>query len=172
MKIRVALVSTLLFTAGIAVGYAAQKLDPSLYSGKSKEEAARSLIEAARVQAGDGSWERIAIGRLHYLGGAKAEGQAVFDDVLSKKHEASDEYRIGRVYCEAGEWSKAKPLFDRYVRENPKDEKELAAIGAYYLLNGDRATAESLFDRSFKIAPEVWATVAAAGAYLGVKPQE
>ncbi len=172
MRIRIAVVSASLFVAGIAVGYAAQKVDPSLYQGKSKPEAARALIEAARVQAGDGSWERIAIGRIQYLGGARAEGQAVFDDILSKKHEASDEYRIGRVYCEAGEWNKARPLFERYVRENPKGEKEIAAIGAYHLLNGDRATAEDLFARSFKDDSELWATVAAAGAYLGVAPQE
>lgn len=171
MKLHVVL-GAMLFIGGIAVGYAAQKLDPSLYHGKSKQDAARALIEAARVQADDGSWERIAIGRIQYLGGARAEGQAVFDDILSKKHEASDEYRIGRVYCEAGEWSKALPLFERYARENPKDGTEIATIGAYYLLNGDRAAAESLFDRSFKHGPEVWATVAAAGAYLGVAPQE
>lgn len=172
MKIRFAAFGALLFAGGIAVGYAAQKLDPSIYRGKPPQDAARALIEAARTQARDGSWERIAIGRIHYLGGAKAAGQAVFDEVLSGKHEASDEYRIARVYCEAGEWAKAMPLFERYVRENPKDEKELAAIGAYYLLNGDRATAEGLFDQSFRQQPELWATVAAAGAYLGVAPQE
>lgn len=172
LKIRIAIVSSLLFVAGIAVGYAAQKLDPALFRGKSKADAARSLIEAARVQAGDGSWERIAIGRIQYLGGAKPEGQAVFDAVLSTKPDSSDLFRIARVYCEAGEWDKAKPLFDRYVRERPKDEKEIAAIGAYYLLNGDRATAEDLFGRSFQRRAELWATVAAAGAYLGVAPQE
>lgn len=172
MKIRFALFGALLFAGGIAVGYAAQKLDPSIYRGKLKEDAARALIEAARTQAGGGSWERIAIGRIQYLGGARAAGQAVFDEILSGKHEPSDEFRIARVYGEAGEWAKAMPLFERYARENPKDEKELAAIGAYYLLNGDRAAAESLFDRSFKLQSEVWATIAAAGAYLGVAPQE
>jgi DNA-binding SARP family transcriptional activator len=76
------------------------------------------------------------------------------------------------VYREAGEWARAKPLFDKYAAEHPKDEKELAEIGAYYLMNGDRATAENLFDRSFAVSSELWATVAAAGAYLGVVPQE
>ncbi len=102
MKIRFAVAGTALFFFGIAIGYASQKLDPSLYHGKSKQDAARSLLEAARVQAGDGSWERIAIGRLQYLGGMKSEGQAVFDAILSTKHAASDEFRIGRIYCEAG----------------------------------------------------------------------
>jgi tetratricopeptide (TPR) repeat protein len=172
MKIRFAVAGTVLFFFGIAVGYASQKLDPSLYHGKSKQDAARSLLEAARVQAGDGSWERIAIGRIQYLGGMKADGQAVFDGILATKHAASDEFRIARVYCEAGEWPKAKPLFDHYVAENPKDKTEIADIGAYYLINGDRATAEGLFDKSFALSSELWATVAAAGAYLNVTPQE
>jgi tetratricopeptide (TPR) repeat protein len=161
-----------LFVAGIGIGYAAQKVAPSLFHGKSKEEAARALLDVARVQAGDGSWDRIAIGRVLYLGGHKAEGQAMFDAMLADDHEDSDEFRIARVYREAGEWAKAKPLFDRFVAGNPKDEKGLAEIGAYYLLAGDRDTAERFFERSFATSAEVWATVGAAGAYLGVVPEE
>jgi len=167
-----AVIATGLFVAGIGVGYAAQKLAPALYHGKPAPDAARALLAAAREQANDGSWELIGIGRLHYLGGQKAEGQAIFDALLAGDHEDSDVYRIARVYREAGEWAKAKPLFDRYLAANPDDEKGLAEVGAFYLLNGDRETAESLFDRSFSITPEVWATIAAAGAYLGVAPQE
>jgi hypothetical protein len=172
MKIRFVVAGTAVFFLGIAVGYASEKLDPSLFRGKSKQDAARSLIEAARVQAGDGSWERIAIGRVQYLGGMKADGQALFDGILATKHAASDEFRIARIYCEAGEWNKAKPLFDHYVAENPKDKTEIAEIGAYYLINGDRTTAETLFETSFHLKAELWATVAAAGGYLGVAPQE
>jgi tetratricopeptide (TPR) repeat protein len=160
-----------LFAAGIGVGMAAQKLSPSLYQGKSKADAARALLDAARTQAGDGSWERIAIGRIYYLGGQKADGQALFDAILAGKHEPSDEFRIARIYREAGEWNRAKPIFDNYVARNPKDEKEIAEVGAYYLLAGDRAEAERLFDKSFAITPELWATIPAAGAYLGVVPQ-
>ena len=173
MTIRQSVLATLIFTAGIGIGFAAQKkLDTALFQGKSKPEAARALLDAARIQAGDGSWERIAIGRVYYLGGMKADGKAIFDDVLAKKHKPSDEFRIARVYREAGEWAKAKPLFDAYTQANPEDEKELAEVGAYYLMNGDRATAEDLFGRSFHVAAEMWATIAAAGAYLGVAPQE
>jgi len=172
MKTRTAVaVATALFCAGIGIGWAATKNAPSLYHGKSKEEAGLALVEAAKLQAGDGSWERIAIGRVLYLGGRKTEGQAIFDSILGGDHEDSDEYRIARVYAEAHEWPKAKPLFDQFAAKNPKDEKGLAEIGAYYLLNGDRATAEDLFDRSFKTA-ELWATISAAGAYLDVPPQE
>ncbi len=162
-----------LFIAGVGVGYAAQKLVPALYHGKAPPEAARALLEAAREQAGDeGSWERIGIGRIHYLAGQKAEAQAIFDSLLGGDADDSDVYRIARVYREAGEWAKAKPLFDRYLAANPKDEKALAEVGAFYLLNGDREGAERLFDRSFAVTSEVWATIAAAGAYLGVAPQE
>ena len=114
----------------------------------------------------------IAVGRVYYLSGHKAQGQQVFDAILGGDHEDSDVYRIARVYAEAGEWENAKPLFDGYVQRNPRDKTEIATVGAYYLLNGDRAGAERLFDQSFAVKPELWATVAAAGAYAGVAPQE
>ena len=162
-----------LFATGIGIGIAAPELAPSLYRDKPAAEAAKGLLDVALRQAGKGSWERIAVGRIHYLGGQKAQGQAIFDAVLAGKHADSDEYRIARVYREAGEWNKAKPLFDRFLAANPEDEKGLAEVGAFYLLSGDRETAERLFDRSFKISDEeVWSSISAAGAYLGVAPQE
>lgn len=173
MKTRTtAALAAALFCAGIGIGYCAQKSAPALYHGKSNEAAALALIEQAKVQADNGSWERIAIGRVLYLGGHRNEGQAIFDSILAGDPEDSDEFRIARVYAEAREWPKAKALFDRFVAESPKDEKGLADVGAYYLLNGDRATAERLFDRSFERKGELWATISAAGAYLGVPPQE
>lgn len=161
-----------LFCAGLGIGYAAPQKGSGLYRNSSMESAARALLALAWREADDGSWERIAVGRLYYLGGNKTNGEAIFDAILADDHDPSDEYRIARVYREAGEWNKAKPLFDRYLAESPDDEKGLAEVGAYYLLNGDRATAENLFDRSFASAEEVWATIAVAGAYLGVAPQE
>ncbi|MEA2570300.1 MAG: hypothetical protein QOI24_2301 [Acidobacteriota bacterium] len=173
MKVRHVVIATLLFVLGVAIGYAgSRKVDASSYRSKSKQEAARALLEQARQQAGKGSWERIAVGRVYYLGGMKSEGQAIFDEVLSRKPESSDIFRVARVYREAGEWPKAKALFDQYVKDNPKDDKGLAEVGSYYMLNGDRAGAEELFDRSFKLEAEMWATVSAAGSYLGVAPQE
>ena len=172
MKFRSAMATGLLFVSGIAVGYSAQKVVPSLYRDKSNQEAAKALLEVATAQADGGSWERIAIGRVHYLSGSKAEGQAIFEDVLAHRPEASDLFRIARVYREAGAWQQARPLFERYLRENPKDASEMAQIGAYFMLHGDRAAAEDLFDRSFKLQPDLWSTVAAAGSYLGVAPQE
>lgn len=164
-----------LFAAGTGIASAAPKprADASMYRGKEAGEAGRALLDVALKQAGKGSWERIGVGRAYYLGGFKAEGQAIFDALLNGKHEDSDVYRIARVYQEAGEWERAKPLFDRYLASNPDDEKGLAEVGAYYLLHGDRARAEQLFDRSFQASPdELWATLAAADAYLNVKPEE
>jgi tetratricopeptide (TPR) repeat protein len=172
MKLRFAFIATLLFIFGVAVGYAARRVSPSDYQGKTKDEAGKALLQQARAQAGRGSWERIAVGRVYYLAGMREEGQAIFDEVLAKKAESSDFFRVARVYREAGEWPKAKELFDKYLKRSPNDDKGLAEVGAYYLLNGDRETAEQLFARSFKLESEMWSTVSAAAGYLGVEPQE
>jgi tetratricopeptide (TPR) repeat protein len=163
------------FATGTGLATAAPKprADASMYHGRDATEAGRALLDIALKQAGKGSWERIGVGRAYYLGGFRPEGQAIFDALLNGKPDDSDVYRIARVYQEAGEWDRAKALFDRYLASNPEDEKALAEIGAYTLLHGDRARAEQLFDRSFQASPdEVWATLAAADAYLNVKPEE
>lgn len=171
MRLRLTVIASLLFVLGVVVGYAA-RTSPSLYRSKTREEAGKALLLEARRQAGKGSWERIAVGRVYYLAGMKDEAEAIFDEVLSKNAESSDYFRVARIYREAGEWPKAKELFDRYLKQNPKDDKGLAEVGAYYLLHGDREAAEDLFDRSFKLESEMWATVSAAAGYLGVEPQE
>ena len=175
MKIQVAAGAAILFVAGIGVGYSA-KMQPSsaMYRGKDAKEAAQTLLQAALVQAGkNGSWERIGAGRVYYLGGYKAEGQAIFDALLSGKAEDSDLYRIARIYEEAGEWDKAKPLFDRYLAANQEEGKDFAEVGSYYLLRGDRATAEKLFDRALELErDDPWTTERIAGAYLGVQPMK
>jgi len=145
-----------------------------MYRGKDAKEAAQALLQAALVQAGkNGSWERIGAGRVYYLGGFKAEGQAIFDALLSGKPDDSDLYRIARIYEEAGEWDKAKPLFERYLAANPGEGKDFAEVGSYYLLRGDRATAEKMFDRALELEREdPWTTERIAGAYLGVQPMK
>lgn len=173
MKSRIAVAGVPLLVLGLAVGVAfAKRIDLYVYKDKAKKEAARALLEEAKRQAGKGSWERIAVGRVYYLGGMKKEGQEIFDSILARKPEQSDIFRIARVYFEAGEWPRAKEMFEEYVRKNPKDDKGLAEVGAYYLLKGERAKAEELFDKSFRQEEELWSTVNAAGAYLGVSPQQ
>jgi tetratricopeptide (TPR) repeat protein len=162
------------FTLGVTAGAFGKKgFDTSLYHSKDKKEAGKALLELAKKQAGKGSWERIGVGRVYYLAGMKAEGQAIFDEITAKKPETTDWWRIGRVYWEAGEWDKARAAFEKSLAKNPNDDKGLAEIGAYYLLKGDRAKAEEMFDKSFNIEQgEVWNTGMVAGAYLGVQPQE
>lgn len=164
-----------LLTTAIAA-YAAKKnaVMPDVYKGQDPKKAEESLLTLARAQAAGGTWERIAVGRVLYLTGKKAEGQAIFDEVLAgKKVEASDWIRVARTYEEAKEWDKAKPLFDKVIAMAPKDEDWHAEIGAYYLLHGDRAKAEELFARSFELDPEnLYNTLRAAGAYAGLAPRE
>lgn len=161
-----------MFILGIAVGvFAAKKVDTTLYMGKDKKEASKSLLELAKKQAGKGSWENIAVGRVYYLGGMKPEGQAIFDSVTSRKPEGGDWMRIGRVYYDAGEWDKAKEAFDKTLKMDPKDAPWLAEIGGYYNLKGDRTKAEELFTRSFSHESEIWNTVHMAGSYVGVPPR-
>jgi len=162
------------FLGGVAVGVAssAAKSDPSLFTGKSPKEAALALLAVAQSQAGKGSWENIGIGRVYYLMGDKAGGQAIFDRVTAGKIKESDWMRLGRVYEEAKEWEKAKAAFDKALSLDPKDAEKLAEIGAYYNLRGDRAKAEELFARSFQSkSDEVWNTLNVAGSYVGVRPQ-
>lgn len=165
---------TVAFVLGAAFGAAAAKkpaVDSSLYTGKKPAEAAAALLEVARRQAGKGTWENIAVGRVYYLSGKKSEGQGIFDSITAQKAEGGDWIRIGRVYFEAGEWDKAKAAFDKVLQLSPKDEDWLAEIGAYDLLKGDRARAEELFGRSFQIDPANLSNVLrAAGAYAGVNP--
>ena len=172
MKLRLSVAAVLLSVFAAATVHAAKRVDAPAFQAMTQPEAGRALLQKALAEAGKGSWERIAVGRVYYLGGMKAEGQAIFDSILSQEPDPSDPFRVARVYREAGEWPRAKELFDKSLLLNPKDENGLAEVGAYYLANGDRATAEVLFDRSFKLHSEIWATVSAAGAYLGVAPQE
>ena len=175
-KAIVAATAAILFVTGIGAGYGAQKLraEPATYREKAPQDAAKALLELALVQSGkNGSWERIGAGRVYYLGGMKAEGQAIFDAILKGKHADSDVYRIARVYAEAGEWDKAKPLFERFLASNPDDARGFAEVGAHYMLQGDRATAERMFDRAVELEHnDPWMSEHIAGAYLGVRPQE
>jgi tetratricopeptide (TPR) repeat protein len=165
----------LAFAIGVVAGVAAssgEKVAPVMYEGKTPKDAALGLLTAALKQARKGSWENIAVGRVYYLMGDKAEGQAIFDRVIATKMKKDDWMRLGRVYLEAKEWDKAKAAFDKALALDPKDEGNLSEIGGWYNLHGERQTAEELFTKAFKSKPdEIWYTVNAAGSYVGVKPQ-
>jgi tetratricopeptide (TPR) repeat protein len=162
------------FAGGIVVGFASSspRSTPALYAGKAAHEAALSLLEVARGQAGDGSWENIGVARVYYLMGEKQKAREILDRVMAGKLKGNDWIRIGRLYAEAGQWPKAKDAFDKAVAMEPKDAEYAAEVGAYYNLNGDRDHAEELFARSFaRKDDEVWNTLNAAGSYVGVRPQ-
>lgn len=170
---RMALSCILIFCLGVAAGVFARGkgLDPATYRTKPKQAAGMELLNLARSQAGKGSWENIAVGRVYYLAGSRNQGQTIFDAANSRKADSGNWMRIGRVYWEAKEWVKAQDAFAKALAMEPKDAPWLAEIGAYYNLRGDRGKAEELFDRSFAInSNEVWQTANIAGSYLGVEP--
>ena len=73
---------------------------PDLVQGKDAKAAATVMLDGALQLAEGGSWERIAVGRAWYLGGDKAKGQKILDEVTGgKKVAASDWFRIGRHLC-------------------------------------------------------------------------
>lgn len=179
MQSRIARIATLslVLLTGVGIGAWAGKKNPvsaADYQGKDPKAAAAALLEIARLQAGDGSWENLAVARVLYLGGDKAAGKEIIDRVLAGKKAAAGDYvRAARIYAEAGEWELARPLFDRVVEMKGDDEDWLAEVGAQYLVHGDRARAEELFGRSFVQDPEaLYNTLRVAGAYLGIAPRE
>jgi tetratricopeptide (TPR) repeat protein len=148
--------------------------NPAAFEGKPSKEAASTLLDTALKLAGDGSWERIAVGRAYYLGGDKAKGQEIFDSVTNdKKVKGSDWYRIARIYVEAGDWDKAQPIFEKSLAMEPDDDSGMVEYGALLNARKDRAKAEELFKKAMTKNPgEFWHWVGAGGSYLGVRPQQ
>jgi tetratricopeptide (TPR) repeat protein len=175
MKRRYVLIAIGMFVLGVVAGVAGSsgsKVEKMMYSGQTPKDAAVGLLTAALKQAGKGSWENIAVGRVYYLMGDKTQGQAILDHVIAGKVKKDDWIRIGRVYLEAKEWDKARDAFEKAIALDPKDEGNLSEVGAWYNMHGNRAKAEEYFDRAFSSKPdEIWYTVNAAGSYVGVKPQ-
>ena len=138
-----------------------------LFRGKPPKEAGQAALAEAERLAEKGSWELIGVGRVYYLSGDKAKGQALFDRVTSRKPEGSDWQRIGDVYAEAGENEKAEASFQKAI--SPKDDTGQSEIGAWYIRIGQRDKGEELFARAMARNPDdVWHYVRAAEAYLEV----
>lgn len=175
-KIACLCVVTLIFALGFSFGTVAAKkpgVDSSAWQGASPEEAADRILELSAGFAGNDSWENIHLARVQYLAGDQEEAEARFARFSGPGAEAGDLIRIARVYAQANEWEKAKPLFDRVVELEPKDEDWLVEVGAYYNLNGDREHAEELFERGFDGAPRaLYNALTAAGSYVGVEPRK
>jgi tetratricopeptide (TPR) repeat protein len=136
--------------------------------GKPPKEAGRAALAEAEKLAGKGSWERIGVGRVYYLSGDKAKGQALFDSVTNVKPQTSDWQRIGEVYAEAGETEKAEACFQK-VLVDPKDDTGQSEIGSWYVRVGQREKGEELIAKALARSPdELWHYVRASEAYLGV----
>ena len=143
-----------------------------LYQGKEPKAAAEALLRIAAVQAGDGTWENIGVGRIYYLSGDKEKGEALFKKATGGKSGKTDWRKISRIYAQAGDLDKAVSAMEKALAFEPKDEAYQAELGAVLNLKGDRAKAEEMFAKSFKGKPEeVWNTINAAGSYVGVPPQ-
>ena len=156
---------------GTGIGWAAKGSGPGIEAlrGQPPKDAAAKALAVAETLAGKGTWELISVGRVHYLGGDKAHGQAIFDRITAGKAEGSDWQRIGEVYAAAGENAKAEECFQKTIAMSPKDDTGQAEIGAWYIRIGQREKGEELLDRALVRSPaDVWHYVRAAEAYLGV----
>jgi tetratricopeptide (TPR) repeat protein len=169
-SLTVILPAVLGFAAGVAVFAAATKFDPAILNGDKKEVAGR-LLKEAETLAGKGSWERIAVGRVHYLAGRKDQGKALFDAVLAGKPEWTDYTRIATVYAMAGEWDKAKDLFGKAQALKPMAGRLLAESGAWHQLKGDKDKAKELFTAALNADPnDFWDRITIAAALEGQEP--
>ena len=141
----------------------------ALLKGKAPKEAGTAALAEAERLAENGSWELIGIGRVYYLSGDKAKGQALFDKVTGRKPEGSDWQRIGEIYAEAGEKDKAEACFQKAIALSPKDDTGQSEIGSWYIRDGQRDKGEELYAKALARNPDdVWHFVRAAEAYLGV----
>jgi len=147
--------------------------DPNAYyAGKDPKAASALLLAEAEKLAGDGSWERIGVGRVAYVSGDKEKGEAIFNSVLGgSKVARSDLYRIATAYAVGKNWDKAKPLFERAIAMDASDDTGIMKAACWFNLNGERARAEELFGVALGKNPdEVWHYMLAAGSYVGVQP--
>jgi Flp pilus assembly protein TadD len=164
-----------LFCAGMFCGVIAARktIDPTTYVGKAPAEAGALLAQHARTLAGNGSWERLAVARVLYLGGRKDEGQALIDSVRQGKLESSDLARIARIYLEAGEQERGLKTFEEALAREPGDADLRAEFGAYLNLAGQRERAEQVIGQALeKDGGDVYNVAAVAGSYLGVPPRK
>ena len=128
------------------------------------------MLTVAEAQAGSGTWELIAVGRVYYLSGNKTKGQELFDKATSLKSGVSEWRRIGKVFAEAGEFDKAEAAPQKAVTAKPEDTS-LAELAAMLNLNRKLSQAEETFKQSIAKDPgDAWNSITMAGSYVGVSP--
>ena len=152
LVVAVAVISLLL---GVSIGFAAKYKGAGIevIRGKSDKDAGYAALTEAEHLANGGSWELIAVGRVYYLTGDKARGQALFDLVANGKAGGSDLERIADVYAEAGENDKASAHYERMLAIDPKDDSSQALLGAWYMRIGQRERGEMLLGQALQRRP-------------------
>lgn len=158
---------------GFGAGYAAHPRGPGIdvIRGKPDQAAGLAALAEAHALAGSGSWELLAVGRVYYISGDKAGGQAIFDRVTGAKPQGSDWERLGAIYSETGENTKAEDCFQKALAMNPKDDTGQSEVGAWYIRNGQREKGEQLIAQALQKNPdEFWHYLRAAEALLHVAP--
>jgi tetratricopeptide (TPR) repeat protein len=151
--------------AGTAHAAKMARTASTMYSGQSPQQAAAALVEAAKSQTENGSWETIGVGRVLYLGGRKADGEAIFKALLDRTQKTSDVYRIALVHIEAKEWAKAKPLLDRMLTMKEHDAGDVVRVARQYVEHGEFARAKPLFERFLAMDDYDEKEAAEIGAY-------
>ena len=168
----VAIIASICLMLGVSIGFAARYKGAGIdvIRGKSDKEAGLAALAEAEHLAEGGTWELIAVGRVYYLIGEKARGQALFDFVMNnRKAGGSDFERIADVYAEAGENDKATALYERMLAIDPKDDSSQAEVAAWYIRTGNRAKGEALLAMALQRRPnESGYYVRTAESLLGI----
>jgi len=169
--ILVATIAAASLLLGVSIGFAAKYKGAGIevIRGKSDKDAGYAALAEAEHLANGGSWELIAVGRVYYLSGEKARGQALFDTVMNGKTGGSDFERIADVYADAGENDKASALYEKMLAIDPKDDSSQALVGTWYMRIGQREKGEALLARALERRPsDSGYYVRAAESLLGV----
>ena len=157
---------------GISIGFAAkyQGAGIDVIRNKPDKDAAMAALAEAEQVANGGSWELIAVGRVYYLSGQKARGQALFDHATTgRKPDGADYERIAEVYAEAGENDRATDSYEKMLALDPKDDSSQAVVGAWYIRIGQREKGEALLAQALqRRRNDPWYYVRAAESLLGV----
>ncbi len=167
----VAVIASISLLLGVSLGFAAKYKGAGMevIRGKPPKEAGLAALSEAERLANGGSWELIAVGRVYYLTGEKARGQALFDGVMNGSPGGADLERIAGVYAEAGENDKASAVYERMLALDPKDDSSQALVGAWYLRIDQREKGEALLEKALQRRPNASDYyVHAAESFLGV----
>lgn len=165
------LASTLAASAGERKGKPGEVDYLALAAGAQGAELLPKLLELAEIQAGEGSWELLAVARAWAIAGSPDRAQALIDRAVGPKAKGADWIRAGRVWMAVEDFARAKPWFDKVVAAYPEDEDWLAEIGSYYLRFGDAEEGKRLIARSFDQDPSnLHNTIRVALASIGKEP--